>query len=206
MTERVKKQLDLLNARAYRARRVAPAIDPKAAEAQWDHHTEAGDAARFVYACACEKEAVFHGEDLFGFNRYCTGALANGRFGNVVVDYPGILQNGLCAIVEQAKALRPMADDEAARYYDGIVTCYEAAFGLVDMYEQAARAAGNLRLANALLQVPRRGARDYYEALIVLRFISYILRLNRCVHLPLGRFDVYMKPYYEAFKQKYLNI
>ena len=198
MTDLVKRQLKLLNDRAYRARRVAPAIPPEEAELQWDKYTESGDAARFAYAVSCEKEAVFHGEDLFGFNRYCTGALEHGRFGNVVVDYEGILSKGLCGILAEADALRPTADAEAIRYYDAIRACYEAAFSLVDMYEQAARKAGNLRLADALLQVPRHGARSYYEALIVLRFLSYILRLNRCVHLPLGRFDVYMKPYYEA--------
>ena len=198
MTELVKRQLKLLNDREYRKGRVNPDLPPEEAELLWDKYTEAGDVARFAYAVACEKKAVFHGEDLFGFNRYCTGALAQGRFGNVVVDYAGILSKGLCGILAEADALRPTADDEAIRYYDGIKTCYEAAFTLVDMYEKAARKAGNTRLADALLQVPRHGARNYYEALVTLRFISYILRLNRCVHLPLGRFDVYMKPYYEA--------
>ena len=198
MTELVKRQLDLLNGRAYRARRVPPQLAPDEAELQWDKYTDEGDAARFVYAAACEKEAVFHGEDLFGFNRYCTGALSKGRFGNVVIDYDTVLEKGLCGILADADARRATADAEALSYYDGIHTCYEAAFRLVDMYEQAARAQGNLRLADALLQVPRHGARNYYEALITLRFLSYILRLNRCVHLPLGRFDRYMRPYYEA--------
>jgi len=197
MTELVKRQLKLLNDRTYRARRVSPPMDPELAEQQWDRYTEAGDAARFAYACACEKEPVFHGEDIFGFNRYCTGALCKGRFGNVVIDYETVLSKGLCGILADADARRATADAEAISYYDGIRTCYEAAFGLVDMYEKAACEAGNLRLADALLQVPRHGARSYYEALITLRFLSYILRLNRCVHLPLGRFDCYMKPYYE---------
>ena len=198
MTERVKRQLKLLNDRTYRTRRVSPLLPPDEAERQWDPYTDAGDAERFVYACSCEKEPVFHGEDLFGFNRYCTGALSKGRFGNVVIDYETVLSKGLCGILADADARRATADAQAISYYDAIRTCYEAAFGLVDRYEQAARAEGNVRLADALLQVPRYGARNYYEALIVLRFLSYILRMNRCVHLPLGRFDCYMKPYYEA--------
>ena len=123
MTDLVKRQLKLLNDRAYRARRVAPDLPPEKAEEQWDKYTESGDAARFAYAASCEKEAVFHGEDLFGFNRYCTAALEHGRFGNVVVDYAGILSKGLCGILAEADALRPTADAEAIRYYDGIRTC-----------------------------------------------------------------------------------
>ncbi|MBE6702569.1 MAG: pyruvate formate-lyase [Ruminococcaceae bacterium] len=199
MTERVKRQLKLLNDRTYRKLRHAPEQDPETVILQWDKQTEAGEAARFAYACFCEKEAVFHGEDLFGFNRYCSGALPEkGRFGNIVIDYDTVLAKGLCGILEDVDARRPTADAKARAYYDAIAVCYNATFGLVDMYEKAAREAGNLRLADALLRVPRRGARDYYEALIMLRFLSYILRLCRCVHLPLGRFDRYMRPYYDA--------
>lgn len=198
MTERVKRQLALLNDRAYRARRHDAPVDPKEVEERWDRHTEAGAAARFVYAASCEKEAVFHGEDLFGFNRYCRKAVHNGRFGNVVIDYAGVLTKGLCGILEDIKARRAEADEAANRYYDAVESCYGACFALIDMYRKAAAEQGNVRLAAALDRVPRYGARDYYEALITLRFLSYILRMNRHVHLPIGRFDVYMKPYFEA--------
>ncbi len=198
MTERVKRQLALLNDRGYRALRHDAPLAPDKAEAQWDHHTQEGAAARFAYAASCEKEAVFHGEDLFGFNRYCRSAVEKGRFGNMVIDYPTVLAKGLCGILADMDALRAIADEEALAYYDAVAACYEACFGLIDMYSTAARQAGNTRLATALEQVPRYGAQDYYQALITVRFLSYILRMNRHVHLPLGRFDLYMKPYYEA--------
>ena len=72
---------------------------------------------------------------------------------------------------------------------------------MADMYRTAAEAKGNTQLAAALSRVPHKSPRDYYEALVMLRFLSYVLRLNRHVHLPLGRFDVYMKPYYEASRK-----
>lgn len=198
MTERVKRQLAILNAREYRLRRVDPPISREEADARFPAHTCASEAARFAYAASCEREAVFYGEDLFGFNRYCKGALLATRFGNVVIDYKTVLRGGLLGILSEMDARRAGADAEAVAYYDGVATCYEACFRLADMYREAAEKAGNVTLAGALSQIPRYGARDYYEALVFLRFLSYVLRLARCTHMPLGRFDVYMKPYYEA--------
>ncbi len=197
MTQRVKKQLALLNAREYRNRRADPPMDPKEADERFAE-TMMGEAQRFCYAVSCEKEAVFYGEDLFGFNRYCKGAIARGNFGNVVIDYAKILKSGLCGILDDVKRNRAHADAYANEFYDAIETFYAACFDICDTYRSAARKNGNDRLASALEQVPRHPARDYYEALVMLRFLSYILRLNRCTLLPLGRFDVYMKPYYDA--------
>ena len=199
MTDRVKRQLAVLNAREYRFRRVDPPVAPTAADARFSEHTCASEAARFAYAASCEKEAVFHGEeDLFGFNRYCKGALGETRFGNVVIDYQTVLSGGLSSILAEIDARRADADEEPLAYYDAVEVSYDACFRLAEMYRAAAEKRGCARLVAALTQIPRYGARDYYEALVFLRFLSYGLRLARCTHMPLGRFDVYMKPYYEA--------
>ena len=196
MTERVKKQLDLLCTREYRKRRIHADTDP--AEASHRYGASCVEQARrFAYAMSWEKEPVFHGDDLFGFNRYCYEAVSGGRFGNVIIDYATVLERGLCGILEDADARREGADEMAIDFYDSVRICYEACFKNIDMYRKAAEDFGNRRLAEALSRVPRRGARNYYEALIVIRFLSYILRINRCVHLPIGRFDLYMKPYYD---------
>jgi hypothetical protein len=106
MTDRVKRQLELLNSREYRKLRHDAPLDPKEAEQQWDKHTVEGAVARFAYAAACEKEAMFYGEDLFGFNRYCRSAVCNGRFGNIVIDYEGVLQKGFDGILQDIFACR----------------------------------------------------------------------------------------------------
>lgn len=198
MTDRVKRQLELLNSREYRKLRHDAPMEAEAAEAQWDKHTVEGAVARFAYAAACEREAMFYGEDLFGFNRYCRSAVCKGRFGNIVIDYEGVLQKGFDGILQDIFACREGADEQALAFYDAVVACYDTCFGLAEMYRKAAAEQGNTRLAVALERVPHKSPRDYYEALVMLRFLSYILRLNRHVHLPLGRFDVYMKPYFEA--------
>lgn len=201
MTDRVKRQLELLNSREYRKMRHDAPLDPNAAEKMWNHHTQTGAAARFAYAASCEKEAVFYGEDLFGFNRYCKGAVEQGRFGNIVIDYAGVLKKGFCGILEEIESRRADADAKALDFYDAASACFNACFSLVKMYRRAAEEKGILCLSEALSRVPYHSPRSYYEALVMVHFLSYILRLNRHVHLPLGRFDVYMKPYYEASLQ-----
>ncbi len=195
MTELVKQQLNLLRARDYRNCRVDTPLD-LTFFACFTPDMD-GEAALIRYAIDCE-EPVFHGHDLFGFNRYCKAAIPQkGRFGNAVIDYPNILKKGLGGILDEIEALRPTADEEALAFYDAIGEIYDACFHIVKKYRLAAEEAGNERLAKALTQVPCRGARDYYEALITLRFLSFILRIANHVHLPMGRFDQYMKPYYD---------
>lgn len=195
MTELVKQQLKLLRARDYRASRVEMPLDPDFFAfftADMD-----GEAARIRYAIDCE-EPVFHGHDLFGFNRYCKAAIPQkGRFGNAIIDYPHVLRVGLNGILDEIEAKRATADEDANVFYDAVGEIYDACAHNVKKYRLAAEEAGNTRLAEALTQVPMRGARNYYEALITVRFISYILRIANHVHLPMGRFDQYMKPYFD---------
>ena len=197
MTERVQKQLALLQSRAYRDRRHAPEISPEEADKHFPERALASEARRFIYALSTEKQAVFHGEDLFGFNRYSTGTLAETRFGNTVIDYEKILRIGFGGILDEIRARRSSADLNALAFYDAVEASYAACFSSAEMYRDAAEREGNVRLAHALSHIPREGARDYYEALVFLRMLAYFLRLGRCPHLPLGRFDVYMKPYFD---------
>ena len=195
MTETVKYQLDHLRKRGYRGIRVDSPLDPDFFACFTPDMD--GEAALIRYAIDCE-EPVFHGIDLFGFNRYCKAAIPQkGRLGNVVIDYPKVLKIGLQGILDEIEALRPTADEEALVFYDAVGEIYDACFHNIKKYRLAAEEAGNERLAKALEQVPKHGARDYYEALITARFISFILRIANHVHLPMGRFDQYMKPYYD---------
>jgi formate C-acetyltransferase len=65
-------------------------------------------------------------------------------------------------------------------------------------YREKAKELGKTELYEALKVVPMEGAQDYYQATIVMRFLQYILRLDRHSHMTLGRYDQYMKPYYDA--------
>lgn len=202
MTERVQRQLALLQSRTYRERRHAPELSPEEADKHFSERTLASEARRFTYALSTEKEAVFHGEDLFGFNRYSTGTLAETRFGNTAIDYEKVLKIGFGGILNEICTKKSSADEKALIFYDAVEACYAACFRITEMYREAAEKAGNERLAHTLSHIPMHGARDYYEALVFVRMLSYFLRLGRCPHLPLGRFDVYMKPYFDRSLEK----
>ncbi|MBQ9760638.1 MAG: pyruvate formate-lyase [Clostridia bacterium] len=200
MTELVKRQLDLLRSREYRNARVDVKRDVAyAVPEQLSPIMQSAD--RFCAALA-EQEPLFHGEDLFGFNRYtkelCTPMPVGAHFGNLTVDYPTVLAGGLGGILRSIDEKYATADEIAREFYDSVRTCFAACERNVNAYREAAKVRGNDRLAKALEQVPMKGARDYYEALITVRFMHYILRINRTMHIGLGRVDQYMKPYFDA--------
>jgi len=159
-------------------------------------------AERFAYVLDRE-EPVFHGEDLFGFNRYWAAypkddRSGGGGLGNLTADYETALALGMNGVARRARALQVGADAKTQEFYDSVCMCMEACERLTRRYREKAAQQGHIRLAKALERVPMEGARDYYEALITMRFMQYALRLSRMVHVTLGRFDQYMYPYYKA--------
>ena len=67
----------------------------------------------------------------------------------------------------------------------------------MEKYREAAKKQGKKDLYESLQIVPENGARNYYEALIGVRFLQYVLRLDVFELAGLGRFDQYAKPYYD---------
>ena len=201
MTESVKQQLALLKAKEYRKnRRAAPADkEEKMKEIEGMISPFLREAEFFAYASGAE-QPVFFGDDRFGFHRdYADLIGKKSRFGNVIPDYESLLRDGMCAVYGKAERLeKTTGDAQAKEFYRAILRTYDAFFEQVERYRLAAAERGNIRLAAALARVPENGARDYYEALVSLNSICYALRLINTCHLPLGRFDVYMKPYFDA--------
>lgn len=204
MTERVKKRLDFFNKREYRsARNTAPAEDM----------TEENKALSMMakrrnrFARAVENErAVFYGDDIIGFNQYCVNVPQDRaftrRFDNVCVDYEEILRVGLNGLQDKLDGLYDTADETAKEFYDEAKLCIGVAKTAVKKYRDEAKKQGNTRLYDALCVVPENGATDYYQALVTVKFVQYILRLNNNAHITLGRFDQYAKPYFDASVKK----
>ncbi len=198
MTERVKRALAFLRARDYRAgrRTEVPRAQELAAIRAMAPSSER-EAALFVFAAEAEEPRLYQ-EELFGFHRTCVNPTGGGgRFGNVIPDYEGILREGLGGIERRIRERYPKTDEQGRRFYDAVLTIYQALFALCDRYRDAAERAGHTRLYAALTQVPRHGARDYYEALVMLKLLHFFLRLINTVHVPFGRYDQYMKPYFD---------
>ena len=161
-----------------------------------------------VFAEAVEKETpVFYGaDDRYGFHFHYKKPLTDGNgFGNVTIDYKRILEIGLDGYFAEIGKRFPDADRKASEVYSAARVCLFAMKTLVGKWREKAKEEGKDRLYDALLQVPERGAVDYYQATISCKFMQYALRLGGCTHITLGRFDDYCFPYYLASKNAGLS-
>lgn len=200
MTERVQRMLTLLRSRTYRGQRADGKEDGTAALSRYEPMRRSAEmlAAELAY----ERPLLFGEDDLFGFNRYRRGYMTyEGEkligFGNVTIDYERVLAEGLDGIAGDIRARYDTADDKARTFYGAVLTAFKACLDMAEQYRREAERQGNTRLAGALRQVPHGGARDYYEALVTVKFLQFVLRLNHMEHVTLGRFDRYMLPYWE---------
>ena len=156
---------------------------------------------RFLNTLTSERPVFIGENDIFGFNRYKKRvAILNGdywSYSNICPSYETFLQRGLSGAKEEILKRYARADDKAKEFYDvGLKTLRELE-NFIENYRKVAKEKGYIRLYNALKNVPMKGANDYYEALVSIRFLQYILRLNANAHVVIGRFDKYMKPYYD---------
>lgn len=127
MSTDVQRQMEVLQSRAYRTRRVTEKenITHKLTQAA----LQLRSAERFAYVLDRE-EPVFHGEDRFGFNQYWAvypqdDRSGEGGIGNLTADYETALSLGVNGIMRQAKVLRDQADEQGQMFYDSVITCME---------------------------------------------------------------------------------
>lgn len=204
MTDRVKNMLVTLKSREYRRLRALGGEDltekmKGLSPYEWR--------VRLFEAGLNTESPVFYGEDdIIGFNRSNAALpidtrIAEWLFGNVVIDFKKVLAIGLDGIKAEAEGKLKTAADESAEFLSAVIKTLSACDGIIGKYRLEAEKQGKTRLAEALARVPKRGARNYYEALLTMKFMIFAQRINRNVHTPLGRFDEYMKPYYDASKQ-----
>lgn len=106
-----------------------------------------------------------------------------GYMSNICVDYATVLEKGLLA-------MRETADVYGKRAIDAIIS-------LSDRYLQKAKEEGREDIAAVLTQVPRYGARNFREALQMFRILHYSMWLEGNYHNTVGRFDLYMYPYFK---------
>lgn len=203
MTERVKKRLELFRQREYRKyRNNEPTEDiTKYSEgcSLMEKH-----ARQFFYIIDHEKPLLY-GDDIIGFNQYHAHPARDKSVfytGNYSMDYTNFLQSGLNGFVEKINKAYPSADEKAKEFYDSALFCIDVAKKAAKKYRDEALRTNNKCLYDALCVVPENGAQDYYQALVALKFLQYIIRLDFVTHVTLGRFDQYAKPYYDISKKK----
>ncbi len=107
-----------------------------------------------------------------------------GFLSNVIPDFAGLLSRGLLDYREEA-------DVYARRMIDALI-------GLTDRYAAAAAEQGRPDVAQVLGQVPRYPARNFREALQMIRILNFAAWLEGNYHVTMGRFDLYCWPYLQA--------
>lgn len=117
-----------------------------------------------------------------------------GRVCNLSPDYEKIIGKGLLAVLEEIDALD---DGRASDYYDSMRISLRAVLDLTARYAACAREQGLSGIAAVLDRVPAYGAQTLHEALQSLRILHFALWCEGDYHNTLGRFDQYMRPYFE---------
>ncbi len=117
-----------------------------------------------------------------------------GRVCNLSPDYEKIIRKGLLAVLDE---IDKNDDGRASDYYDSMRISIRAVLDLTARYAAAARAQGLTDVADVLDHVPAHGAKTLHEALQSLRILHFALWCEGDYHNTLGRFDQYMRPYFE---------
>lgn len=205
MTDRIQKLWDILKSGEYKNRRTDRSIFLNAEEEQL--HDLPRDAAMLRKMFEAEVP-FFHEGETMGFNRsnteYYRYLWKDGRFnprwgpGNIVMDFETVLNCGMDAVAEKIRArLREDCDENQRLFLSSALECVELSLQYADREAAAAREQGFTKLADALSRVPRKKAESLHDACVFLKFIHFTIRCNRNTLMTLGRFDKYMRPFYQ---------
>ena len=107
----------------------------------------------------------------------------NGYVSNLSPNYGKVIEKGLLAFYDNATSYQKR--------------CIDSIFTLTDKYLAKAKELGRDDLVEIFTRVPRYGARNFREALQFFRILHYSLWLEGDYHNTVGRFDVYMYPYFK---------
>lgn len=118
---------------------------------------------------------------------------------NISSDYAGILNEGFSnkKIKINNEIVKYKKDSKQYNELKAMLICIDAVELLAKKYQNEAIKQGKTKLAMAFQNVPMNKPRNFYEALVMLRFINFTLWLNANKHNTLGRFDVYMYPFFK---------
>ncbi len=191
MTERIEKLLNIVRSKSNRALR----------EQNGGHIQSGGDFRinhQFLMENLSREVPLLLEDDRFGFHR--SNSLTYGlTSGNIVARYSLVIDNGFDALLARIDAALAGAETEAQKEFGAALKEEIAAIlAHAENYRKAAEEKGCKELAEALSHVPAKGARNFYEACVVMAMLLYLLRIGGMEHTPLGRFDQYMYPYFNA--------
>ncbi len=203
MTERIARLKEYIIGKQHHALRTRKTADPAPYFDQniADHRR---DAIRMRMQLALEEPVLLEGERIAlvrtakslpptPLRENCfiheTGALSN-----LAADWGRVVQSGLLSVREK---LAPRGDENDA-WRESARMEIDAVLDFAARYAAFARKQGRDDIAERLEHVPAYGARNFPEALQSLRVLHYCAWCEGVYHVTLGRFDQYMKPYFDA--------
>ena len=149
----------------------------------------------FIKMLKEEKPVVLPG-DRIGFYMYHTdrpkwrGADAEGNF---IPNYGTYLAKGFGGVYQELKEKLGKGDKEQDAFVEKALALLESVFDYCQRY----KAVAPKELKKVLERVPYHAPESYHEALVLVRMMIHLQRMNHTVHVTLGRFDQYMYPYYK---------
>lgn len=190
MTKKIQKMLDFLKSQDYKKLRT---------EGISVNETDLENSEIYAktYRKLAEKEKpVIFDIDSFGFNRFTKTKFSH-SWGNITPNYARIITDGFDKTIENINtAIAKEKDDSKKQYGKIMLDMLETSLIIADNYKKKAKEVNNEKLYNILSEIPHKGAKNYHEALVFMKFCIFILRLSGNPHLTLGRFDQYMYSFY----------
>ncbi len=154
----------------------------------------------------------WHPGDRIGFNRRNSTVIRSQtdvkgafRAGNVVPDYESALNRGMEDIRKEITDRLVNCDDTQIDFLEAALLTVDTAIAYADRCYAEAEKAGLTEVSASLRRVPRCKPTSLLEACVFLKFLIYTLRCARVEHVTLGRFDKYMRPFYQADLEKGLT-
>ncbi len=204
MTQNVKRMYDYIRSAEHRKRRV----DNGDYDLTVTYLAHPLDYESYMLCDMLSREEpnVFEG-DIFGFNRhnintpyfFKDGKKVLSSTGNITPNYKRVIERGFDAMISDIEKYEKVnTSGNSKLFYAAMKRNIAAVLDVCERYRKHAENIGNKRLSEALLQVPARPARSFYEACLFFKIIVYTLRCANHCHLTIGRFDQYMYSYFKA--------
>jgi len=210
MTERIAKLKEFIIGKKHHAYRCENEVDISSYRNK-DLPDHRRTALRMREQMACEKPAFIEGERIaflrtgkplpFVFEEEEWKAIKAdpyihelGNLSNISADWGKVIASGLLSVREK---LENKGDGNDA-WRESARISIDSVLDLAARYAAEARKQGRTDIAERLEHVPAYGARSFPEALQSLRVLHYSAWCEGDYHVTLGRFDQYMRPYFEA--------
>jgi formate C-acetyltransferase len=118
---------------------------------------------------------------------------------NICYDYETTILYGLESRRKEALETRNICkisqDIEGMEFIDSVIKIIDSIENFCDRYKEEARRGNKKEILSALNNIPRNGAANFYESLLYLRLLNFVLYLSGNYHNTIGRFDQFMYPF-----------